>query len=150
MEDEDAELGGVSGAEPLPGGLDVLLELLNGVLEGGPGVVDLVNDEDALADEVLHLAEGAEVQPLGAGDLGAGDLGDARGGVAAVGIGQGLVEGEADGLDGDVGASWLLEEGAEDASGDVAAAADGDDEVRLEVVQDGRGGLLAQLVDLLK
>lgn len=148
VQHEDAKFGGLVGAQPLPGGLDVLLELLDGVLEGGPGVVDLVNDEDALADQVLHLAQGAQVEPLGAGDLCAGDLGDAGGGVAALGLGEGLVEGEADGLDRDVGASGLLEEGAQDTGGDVAAAADGDDQMGLEVVENLLRGVLAELVDL--
>lgn len=128
-------------AELLPGGLDVLLELLDGVLEGGAGVVDLVDDEDLLAYEVLHLAEAGEVEPLGAGDLLPRLLDDA---VAP----QGLVEREADGLDGDVGAPGLLEERAQDAGGHVAPAADGDHQVGLEVVEDVGGGLLAELVDL--
>lgn len=127
-------------AELLAGGLDVLLELLDGVLEGGAGVVDLVDDEDLLADEVLHLAEAGQVEPLGAGDLLAGLLDD--------GVAQGLVERQADGLDGDVGAAGLLEERAQDAGGHVAAAADGDHEVGLEVVEDVGGGLLTELVDL--
>jgi len=61
---------------------------------------------------------------------------------------EGFVEGEADGLDGDVGASWLFEEGAQDAGGDVAAAAYGYDEVRGEVGEDARGGFLAEFMDL--
>lgn len=147
MQHKDAKLGlGVLALEAqlLPGGLDVLLQLLDGVLEGGAGVVDLVDDEDLLAYEVLHLAEAGQVQPLGACDLLARLLDDA----VAVGAAEGLVEGEADGLDGDVGAPWLLEEGPQDAGGHVAAAADGDHEVGLEVVEDVGGGLLAELVDL--
>lgn len=144
MEHKDAELClGVLAleAELLPGGLDVLLQLLDSVLEGGAGVVDLVDDEDLLAYEVLHLAEAGQVEPLGAGDLLAGLLDDA---VAA----EGLVQRQADGLDGDVGAPGLLEEGAQDARGHVAPAADGDHEVGLEVVEDVGGGLLAEVVDL--
>lgn len=143
MQHKDAELGlGVLALEAqlLPGGLDVLLQLLDGVLEGGSGVVDLVDDEDLLAYEVLHLAEAGQVEPLGTGDLLAGFLHDA--------VAEGLVERQADGLDGDVGAAGLLEEGAQDAGGHVAPAADGDHEVGLEVVEDVRGGLLAELVDL--
>lgn len=145
VQHKDAELGlGVLALEPqlLPGGLDVLLQLLDGVLEGGAGVVDLVDDEDLLAYEVLHLAEAGQVEPLGAGDGLPGLLDDA---VAAA---EGLVERQADGLDGDVGAARLLEEGPQDARGHVAPAADGDHEVRLEVVEDVGGGLLAELVDL--
>lgn len=145
VQHKDAEFGlGVVAleAELLAGGLDVLLQLLDGVLEGGAGVVDLVDDEDLLADEILHLAQAGQVEPLGAGDLLPRLLDHA---VAAA---QGLVERQADGLDGDVGAAGLLEEGAQDARGDVAAAADGDHQVGLEVVEDVRGGLLAELVDL--
>lgn len=145
MQHKDAELGlGVLALEPelLPGGLDVLLQLLDGVLEGGAGVVDLVDDEDLLAYEVLHLAEAGQVEPLGAGDLLPGLLDD------AVGAAEGLVERQADGLDGDVGAARLFEEGPQDARGHVAPAADGDHEVGLEVVEDVGGGLLAELVDL--
>lgn len=145
MQHKDAELClGVLALEPqlLPGGLDVLLQLLDGVLEGGAGVVDLVDDEDLLAYEVLHLAEAGQVEPLGAGDRLPRLLDDA---VAAA---EGLVERQADGLDGDVGAARLLEEGPQDAGGHVAPAADGDHEVGLEVVEDVGGGLLAELVDL--
>lgn len=136
MQHKDAELGlGVLAleAELLPGGLDVLLELLDGVLEGGAGVVDLVDDEDLLADEVLHLAEAGQVQPLGAGDLLSRLLDDR---VAAA---QGLVQRQTDGLDGDVGAAGFLEEGPQDARGHVAPAADGNHEMRLEVVEDVGG-----------
>jgi hypothetical protein len=73
---------------------DVLFEFAHGVLKRCPGVVDLVNDEDVLADEVGHFERG-EVQPLCAGYFCTG-LFD---GVGA----EGFVEGEADGLDGDVG-----------------------------------------------
>lgn len=86
---------------------DVLLELLDGVLERGSRVIDLVNDEDVLADQVRHL-EGGEVEPLCAGDFRAGLLD----GVGA----EGFVEGETDGLDGDVGGAGLLQEGSARAS----------------------------------
>lgn len=145
VEDKDAELGlGRVGPHLHARGLDVLLQLPNRVLERRPRVVDLVHDEDVLPDEVLNLAEGAHVEPLGAGDLCAGDL-DLDG---AGDLGEGLVEREADGLDRDVGAVGALEEGAEDAGGDVAAAADGDHEVGLAGGEDLGGGLLAELVDL--
>lgn len=141
MENKDAELGlGRIGSEPLAGLLDILLQLLDGILERRPGVVDLVHDQDTLADEVLHLAEGGEIEPLGAGDLCA-DLLD-------LAVAEGLVQGETDGLDGDVGRSRLLEERAQDTGRDVAATADGDHELRLELLEDLGSGLLAQLVDL--
>lgn len=104
MENKDAKLGlGRIGSDPLAGKLDILLKLLDGILERRPGVVDLVHNQDSLADEVLHLAQGGEVEPLGAGDLCANllDLGV---------VAQGLVQGEADGLDGDVGRAGALEE----------------------------------------
>lgn len=143
MENKDAKLslGGIR-SEPLAGLLDVLLQLLDGILERRPGVVDLVHDQDALADEVLHLAQGGEIEPLGAGDLCANLL--------DLAVAERLVQREADGLDGDVGGSGLLEERAQDTRRDVAAAADGDHELRLEILEDFGSGLLAQLVDLLQ
>lgn len=145
MKHEDAKLGlGRVGPHPQPRSLNILLQLPNRVLERRPRVVHLVHDENVLAYQVLHLAQRAHVEPLGAGDLGTRDL-DLDG---AGDLGEGLVEGEADGLDGDVGAVVALEEGAEDAGGDVAAAADGDHEVGLAGGEDLAGGLLAELVDL--
>ncbi len=144
MEDENGKLG-IEVAPDLGAGLlDVLLQLLDGVLEGGAGVVDLVDDQDALADQVRHLAQGGQVEPLGARDLGADGLN-----FHVDGFGQALIQRQADGLDGNVGAAGLLEERAQDAGGHVAAAADGDHQLRLEVGQDLRRRLLAQLMHLL-
>lgn len=141
MQDEDAELGlGGVGANALARSLDVLLELLDGVLEGGTGVIDLVDDQDALADKVVHLAESAEVEPLGTSDLGANLL---NLGIAT----ELLVEGETDSLDGDVGGAGLLEEGSKDTGGNVATTADSDDQLGLEL-EELDGGLLAQVVHL--
>ena len=144
MENENGKLGLEVAPDLGAGLLDVLLQLLDGVLEGGARVVDLVDDQDAFADQVRHLAQGSQVEPLGARDLGADGLD-----LDVDGLGQALVQGQADGLDGDVGAAGLLEERAQDAGGHVAAAADGDHQLRLEVGQDLRRGLLAQLVHLL-
>lgn len=132
--------------------LDIFLQLLDGVFQRRPGVINFVYDEDALSDQVLHATQTAEVQPLGAGDLVANLLDGTGGGGAALGVvlGELLVQRQADGLDGDVGAARLLQERSENASGDVATAADGDHEVGLEGVQDLDGRLLAQLVDLQK
>lgn len=146
MEHKDAELGLLGAANADPRLLDVLLQLLDRVLQRRTGVVHLVHDQDVLAHQVLHLAQGAEVEPLGAGDAGAGSLNHGRAGD----LGEGLVEREADGLDGDVGAAVALEEGAENAGGDVAAAADGDHEGRLHSGEDLGRSLLAELVDLSK
>jgi hypothetical protein len=74
VQDEDGEGGLLGGATKLLGGsIDILLQLAHGVLEGCACVVDLVNDENVLADQVGHL-EGGQVQPLCAGDLCAGNL----------------------------------------------------------------------------
>lgn len=82
--------------------LNILLQLANGIFQGSAGVVNLVDDEDVLADQVGHL-EGAQVEPLSTGDLGTGDLF----GITAAEV---LVEGQTDGLDGDVGVTGALEE----------------------------------------
>jgi hypothetical protein len=84
--------------------LNILLELAHGILKSCPGVIDLIDDQDVLANQVGHL-ERAQVQPLSAGDLGAGDLL----GITAAVI---LVEGQTDSLDGDVGVTGTLEEGS--------------------------------------
>lgn len=82
--------------------LDILLELTDGILERRPRVVDLIDDEDVLANQVGHLQR-AHIQPLCAGDLGTGDFL----GVAATEV---LVERQADGLDGDVRIAGALQE----------------------------------------
>lgn len=142
MQHKDAELGLVA-SKLLPRRLDILFQLLDRVLKGRSRVVHLVNDQHPLADQVAHLAQAAEVQPLRARDLGAGHLLD------HTSRRQRLVQRQADGLDGDVGAAGLLEETAQDARGNVSAAANGNHELRLEGGEDGRGGFLAELVDLL-
>lgn len=143
MQDKNGKLGVKVAAQLSTGLLDVLLELADGVLERGAGVVDLVDDEHALADEVGHLAEGREVEPLGAQDLGAGRLdrlvGRSR---------QLLVQRQADRLDRNVGPAGLLEERAQDARRHVTAPADGDHQLGVELFQDPRRRLLAQLVHL--
>ena len=84
MDNEDGELGGLAELLTLSlvGDLgklllNVLLELADGVDEGGAGVVNLVNDKNTAAEEtaVLELvAESREVDPLDSDDLGAGNL----------------------------------------------------------------------------
>ena len=82
--------------------------------------------------------------------------GGRRSGIWGVGVGvgrsgrsrEGFVEGEPDGLDGYIWGAGPFQEGAEDASRDVASAADGDHEVWREGGEDVRGGGLAKLVDL--
>lgn len=117
LKDKDEEVGLLVGAAKLNGSLlDVLLELGDGVLQGGAGVVNLVDNQDVLADKIRVL-DGAEVEPLGARD------GVANGLLGAL-VGELLVQREADRLDGDVGASGRLEERAQDARGDVSSASD--------------------------
>lgn len=82
--------------------LDVLLELTHGVLEGGTGVIDLINNEDILANQVGHL-QGAHIQPLRTSDFGTGDF-------FSIATTQIFVEGETDRLNGDVGVTGALEE----------------------------------------
>lgn len=143
MQDKDAKLGlGTISTHLLTGGFDVFLQFADGVFEGGAGVVDLVDDEDAFADEVFHGAEGAEIEPLGARHLGANLL-------HFFAAAEGLVEGEADGLDRNVGGPRLFEKGAEDAGRDIAATADGDHELGLEFGEQLAGGALAELMDLV-
>lgn len=103
VQNEDKEVGLLAfPTELLLRLLDILLELTDSVLERRPRVVDLVNDENVLADQVGHL-QGAEIQPLCAGDLGTGDFL----GVAATEV---LVERQTDGLNGDVRITLALEE----------------------------------------
>lgn len=143
VKNKDAKLSlGRIRSHLLPRRLNVLLQLLDRILQRRPRIVHLVDNQHPLADQVLHLAQRGEVEPLGPGHLGPGGL-DL---VAA----ERLVEGQADGLDGDVGRPGLLEERAEDAGGDVAAAADGDHELGLELGEELASRLLAQLVDLEK
>lgn len=143
MQDKDGKLGLLVAAEPRPRLLDVLLQLPDGVLERGARVVDLVDDEHALAHQVRHLAQRRQVQPLRARHLGAGrlHLGVGR-------VGQLLVQRQADRLDRNVGAARLLEERPQDPRRHVPAAADRDHQVRLELGQDLGRRLLAQLVHL--
>lgn len=82
--------------------LDILLQLAHSIFEGRPSVIDFIDDQDVLANQVGHL-EGAQIQPLGTSHLGAGDLL----GITAAEI---LVEGQTDGLDGDVWVTGALEE----------------------------------------
>lgn len=143
MQDKDAEIRLLAlPSQLLHGRLNILLKLADRILEGGAGIVNLVDNEDVLANQVRHLKR-RQVEPLRARHFCAGclDLGVC----AAAEL---LVEGQPDGLDGDVGRAGLLEEGAEDARGHVTAAADGDHEVGLEVIEDFVGGFLAQLVHL--
>jgi hypothetical protein len=126
----------------LDGRLDVLFQLADGVLEGCARVVDLVDNEDVLANQVGHFQR-RQVEPLGARDLCAGLLD-----LCVVARAQLLVQREANGLDGDVGRVVLFEKRTQDARRHVAAAANGDHEVGLEFIENLLGGLLAVLVDL--
>ena len=65
-----------------------------------------------------------------------------------MGRGQGLVEGKADGLDGDIWRARLLEKRSQNTRRNVAASTDGDHQLRFEFFKNTRGDFLAQFVDL--
>lgn len=144
MEDKDAKLSlGLITAHFLAGLFNVLLKLLDGILESGTGVINLVDNQDALANKVLERTKGSQVKPLGTGDLGSGSLN--------LGIvSELLVQGQANGLDGDVGGAGLLEERSEDAGGNVTTTSDGNHELGLELREQLGSRLLAELVYLFK
>lgn len=87
-------------------GFHILLQFPDCVFQRRARVVDLIDDEHVLANQIRHL-ERRQVEPLCACDFCAGRLD-----VFVCGCGEGFVEGEADGLDGDVGAVFALEEGS--------------------------------------
>jgi len=144
MENKNAELG-LLAAKLLARELNILLELLDGVLECGTGVVNLVNDQNTLANEASHLAKGAEVEPLCARNFGPW-LFD----VGVVGCGQLLVERQAYGLDGNIGVSGALEERSQNACRNIAAAANGDHQLGVDFLKELGCSFLAQLVDLYR
>lgn len=142
MEHKDAKLRRLTtklGARQL----HILFELLDGILQRSARIINLVDNQDALANQAAHLAERAQIQPLRARNLGAGLL--------DVGVGAGrelLVQRQPDGLDGDVGVAGALEEGPQDARGDVSAAADGDHQLRVDLLEELGRCLLTELVHL--
>lgn len=79
----------------------IFLQLSYGVLQCGPRVIHLVDDEHIFPYQIRHL-QTAEVEPLCAGDLCAWLLDRI--------CTEGFVEGETDGLDRDVRAAGLLQE----------------------------------------
>lgn len=104
MQDEDEEVGDLSlPTKLLLSRLEILLEFANRILQRRTGVIDLVHNQDILADKVGHLQR-AQIQPLRTSDLGTGDL-------LLVAATQVLVQRETDGLNGDVGFTGALEEG---------------------------------------
>jgi len=105
----------------LCGLLDILLQLLDGVLQRGARIVDLVDDEDIPPDQI-RVFNRAEVQPLRTRYRVARLL--LGTGFDAVARGELLVEGKPDRLDGDVGAAGGLQERPEDAGRNVTATAD--------------------------
>lgn len=82
--------------------LYILLKLTDSILEGRPGVVDLINDQDVLANQIRHL-EGAKIQPLRACNLCSRHF-------LRVTATQVLIERESDGLNRDVGVTRTLKE----------------------------------------
>ena len=91
----------------LPRSLDIFLQLPHRVLQSRSGIVHFVYDEDVFAHQIRHFERG-QIKPLRAGHLGAWRFDRLRG----VARGEGFVEGEANGLDRDVGCGGPFEEGA--------------------------------------
>lgn len=87
--------------------LDVFLQLPYRILECRSGVIHFVHDQYVLADEVGHFQR-RKVEPLSPSDFGAWCLH----GIGRVRRWELLVEGEANGLDGDIRSGWTLEEGS--------------------------------------
>lgn len=83
-------------------GFDVLLELPNCVFQRRPGIIDLIHNQNVLANQVIHF-QGAKVQPLCASDLGARDL-------LSITTTQILVKRQTDGLNRDVRLTGALQE----------------------------------------
>lgn len=114
VQDKDADLGLgdllALGTELLGLELEILGELADSVSESAAGVVDLIDNEDVAADEG-GLGR-VKVEPLGLDDLGFGGDGGLVVLVVSLPDFEVLVEGEADGLDGDVLVVLLLEEGS--------------------------------------
>ena len=144
MEDKDTELGlGLVTTHLLAGLLDILLELLDSIFKSGTSIIDLVDNQDALTNEVLERTKGSQIEPLGTGNLGSGSF---NLGI----ISELLVQGQTNGLDGDVGRAGLLKERSQDTGRDVTTTSDGDHELGLEFGEELGGRLLAELVYLFK
>ena len=56
-------------AQSLLRGLDILLQLLDGILERGPRIIHLIHNQDIPSNQTRALQR-TQVQPLGALDLG--------------------------------------------------------------------------------
>lgn len=108
--------------------LHILLQLLNRILQRSTSIINLINNQHPLADQIRHLPQRSQIQPLRARNPGPRSLN-----ISIRRVGQLLVQRQADGLDRDVGAARLLEERPQDARGHVTAAANGDHQLRLEV-----------------
>lgn len=105
MQNEDKEVSLLAlTTKLLLSNLNILLKLTHSVLQSCTGIIDLIDNENVLANQVGHL-ERAHIQPLCAGDLGTGDL-------LGITTTQVFIEGETNSLNGDVGVTGALEEGA--------------------------------------
>lgn len=82
----------------------ILLKFFHRVLERRSRVVDFVDDEYVLANKVGHL-KGGQIEPLGPRNLGAWRLDRIR----WIRGWKLFVEGEANGLDRNIGSGWPLE-----------------------------------------
>ena len=63
---------------------------------------------------------------------------------------QGLVEGQTNGLDRNVGRAWLLQERSKNARWHISTSTDGDHQLRLELFKDSWSSFLTQFVDLAR
>lgn len=118
VQDKDAEARLLPlAAQLLHCSLDVLFQLADRIFKRCPRIIDLVDDQHVLADQVGHLQR-RQVQPLCSRYFCAGLLDVFVGAGAEL-----LVEGEADSLDGDVGAAGGFEEGSWGASVSLILAA---------------------------
>lgn len=68
MEYEDVEICLFGSAKLLGLFLDVLGQFLHSILQRGPGVIDLVDNEDVLANQIGVLQRG-EIEPLSPGNF---------------------------------------------------------------------------------
>lgn len=84
--------------------LHIFFQLAHRILQGRPSIVHLIHNQNILANQVGHLKR-AQVQPLCTGDLGARNF-------LGVTTAEVLIEGQTDGLDGDIRVASALQEGS--------------------------------------
>lgn len=102
MKDKYVEVCLLGRAQFLGLSLNVFTQLLNGILQCSPGIVDLIYNEDVLSNQVCVLQR-REVEPLSPGDLGTRFL------LGAILGNELLVQRKPDSLNRDVGRSRSLQ-----------------------------------------